>query len=1018
MAGQGFISLESGKYKELYSAQTSLGVSSANQIVALNSLGLIDSTMLPPISGGTVTSVAASITGNSLGITGSPITTAGTLAFAFAGTNLQYINGSGNLTTFPSLTGFVPYTGATADLNLGLFDLKTAKVWLYDVPNAGYGSMELTDGVLHFEDVDGHSMVTMEDGYLTIANSSTIRALLNVSGLSANRDYAFPNASGTLALTSDISYPVTSVFGRTGAVVATEGDYSLTQLSDVTITTPSSGQVLRYSGTAWVNSTETYVGTVTSVAMSVPTGLSISGSPITTSGTLAVTLTAGYVIPTTSEETNWNTAYTNRITSATAPLSITSNVISISQSTTSTNGYLSSTDWNTFNNKLSGNQTITLSSEASGSGATSIAVTLSNSAVIGKVLTGYVSGAGTVSATDSILSAIQKLNGNIASIVGGVSSVSGTTNRITTSPTTGAVVVDISASYVGQSSITTLGTITTGTWNGTAIADAYIASATNWNTAYTNRITSLTTTGSSGAATLTSNTLNIPNYTIDGILPNQSGNSGKYLTTNGTNASWATVSASPAGSTTQVQYNLSGAFAGSANMIFDGNKLTTNQFSVTGSRTLAAWGTSGISLATVASTYTDSSTAAGATVSAISGVSFGKPTFTAANATAGSKVTYTQAISNYFAGKAQLGANTLATYQWNAFFDSGSNSGATDDVAVAGRLFVGQNLAYASSAYQDALNVVGFVQNYGGQWGIDFIGAGNALLPNQGIFARLRASIQSSTPGYSFFDIMLSTNSSHNAAQTYIRCSSGYTSGGNVGYQFVQNYYATYFGSTETAPTALVHIQGSTTSTASLRVLSGTAPTSPNNGDMWNDSTQKSFYHYCNGLKENISTVAFTQTTTTTVANTTTETSILGTGVGTKTLPAAFLVAGKTVRVRIEGYVSNLATPTIQIKIKLGATIILDTTAVTMTTITGSMRFKVEGTLTCRTTGASGTIFSQGDVKYFSIASTANNIDMVNTTTTTIDTTASQAIDVTCTWGTANASNTISSTNTTIEILN
>ena len=56
---------------------------------------------------GTVTSVAASITGNSLGITGSPITTAGTLAFAFAGTNLQYVNGAGNLTTFPTLLSSV-----------------------------------------------------------------------------------------------------------------------------------------------------------------------------------------------------------------------------------------------------------------------------------------------------------------------------------------------------------------------------------------------------------------------------------------------------------------------------------------------------------------------------------------------------------------------------------------------------------------------------------------------------------------------------------------------------------------------------------------------------------------------------------------------------------------------------------------------------------------------------------------------------------------------------------------------
>lgn len=40
---------------------------------------------------------------------------------------------------------------------------------------------------------------------------------------------------------------------------------------------------------------------------------------------------------------------------------------------------------------------------------------------------------------------------------------------------------------------------------------------TNWDTAYTNRITSLTTTGNSGAATLISNVLNIPTYTLAGL---------------------------------------------------------------------------------------------------------------------------------------------------------------------------------------------------------------------------------------------------------------------------------------------------------------------------------------------------------------------------------------------------------------------------------------------------------------------------------------------------------------------
>lgn len=49
---------------------------------------------------------------------------------------------------------------------------------------------------------------------------------------------------------------VYSVFGRVGNVVATEGDYTLDQLSGVTIASPASGQVLKYNGSAWVNSTE------------------------------------------------------------------------------------------------------------------------------------------------------------------------------------------------------------------------------------------------------------------------------------------------------------------------------------------------------------------------------------------------------------------------------------------------------------------------------------------------------------------------------------------------------------------------------------------------------------------------------------------------------------------------------------------------------------------------------------------------------------------------------------------
>lgn len=52
---------------------------------------------------------------------------------------------------------------------------------------------------------------------------------------------------------------------------------------------------------------------------------------------------------------------------------------------------------------------------------------------------------------------------------GTVTSVSGTSNRITSTGGT-TPVIDISAFYVGQSSITTLGTIATGTWSATTIA--------------------------------------------------------------------------------------------------------------------------------------------------------------------------------------------------------------------------------------------------------------------------------------------------------------------------------------------------------------------------------------------------------------------------------------------------------------------------------------------------------------------------------------------------------------------
>ena len=81
------------------------------------------------------------------------------------------------------------------------------------------------------------------------------------------------------------------------------------------------------------------------------------------------------------------------------------------------------------------------------------------------------------------------------------------------------------------------GTTHTLTWAGT-LADGRIASATNWNTAYTNRITSLTTTGSSGSATLASNVLNIPTYTLSGLGGQPQLNGTGFVKASGTTISY------------------------------------------------------------------------------------------------------------------------------------------------------------------------------------------------------------------------------------------------------------------------------------------------------------------------------------------------------------------------------------------------------------------------------------------------------------------------------------------------
>ena len=100
-----------------------------------------------------------------------------------------------------------------------------------------------------------------------------------------------------------------------GSAVTSSSWYEITT-SDIGAVPTS--RTLTINGTAYDLSADRSwsIGTVTSVALSVPTGLTITGSPITGSGTLAIGLQSGYSIPTTASQTNWDAAYNDKINSA------------------------------------------------------------------------------------------------------------------------------------------------------------------------------------------------------------------------------------------------------------------------------------------------------------------------------------------------------------------------------------------------------------------------------------------------------------------------------------------------------------------------------------------------------------------------------------------------------------------------------------------------------------------------------------------------------------------------------
>lgn len=211
--------------------------------------------------------------------------------------------------------------------------------------------------------------------------------------------------------------------------------------------------------------------------------------------------------------------------------------------------------------------------------------------------------------------------------------------------------------------------------------------------------------------------------------------------------------------------------------------------------------------------------------------------------------------------------------------------------------------------------------------------------------------------------------------------------------------------------------------TTTLATLTASAaPGSPATGDVWDDSTQKSIQHYCNGVKENLSSVLFTQTASAT-NSTTGQVTLISTGVGTVTLPANFLVVGKTLRITARGHwdTGNNPAETIRFRLKYGSTVIQDTNgAGNLTPALAVGTWEFSAIVTCRTTGATGTVMTQGWVEWTTSTQSAVTRQCTrNTGTTTIDTTASTALDLTSEWtNPTGGTTTMTCTNLMVEVLN
>jgi hypothetical protein len=210
---------------------------------------------------------------------------------------------------------------------------------------------------------------------------------------------------------------------------------------------------------------------------------------------------------------------------------------------------------------------------------------------------------------------------------------------------------------------------------------------------------------------------------------------------------------------------------------------------------------------------------------------------------------------------------------------------------------------------------------------------------------------------------------------------------------------------------------GKADATGGIRLRAQAAEGTPDDGHVWNDSTQKALGSYLAGVKQIQSAVLFTQTAQKAFSNTTTATTLFGAGVGTLTAPANFFMAGKTVRVCLKG-TWGWSTGTVTITLSVGASNLAEVSFTPITGFTGKP-FRIEADITCRSTGSPCTLITSIMIDTFRDNTThGSNYASGDVRSGNYTTTGSGAIDVKMQFGTAHADNAVNVELATVEVLN